>query len=38
LDDGSKKVVALLFAGSDRVDRTFANPIGAVLEALDITI
>jgi hypothetical protein len=38
LDDGSKKVVALLFAGSDRVDRTFANPIASVLEQLEITI
>lgn len=38
LDEASRKVVALLFAGSDRVDRTFANPIGAVLEELAITI
>jgi hypothetical protein len=36
LEEGSLKLVGLLFAGSDLVDRTFANPIGPVMDALGI--
>jgi hypothetical protein len=35
--DGTRKAAALLFAGND-VDTTYANPIGEVLEALDVDL
>jgi PKD repeat protein len=35
-DDGNKNPVGLLFAGGST--RTFANPIGAVLEAFDVSV
>lgn len=38
IDGATHAVVGLLFAGSDAVDRTFANPIAEVLRALKIRI
>ena len=38
LEEGSLKVVGLLFAGSDLIDRTFANPIGPVFDALGLVM